>query len=165
MHLNATITLLKKMFKRIFILPALAVLFLTSCNSKGCYEKMDVKVYCSLYSLTLNKAVGIDSVSVWGAGSDSLVCDNDTVSELALELNPNLQKTQYVIQATQNGHIFTDTLSFYHKNKPWFESMECGCMVFSTLDSCKTTGTIFQSAVILDPDIINIKTKHVTLNI
>lgn len=126
---------------------------------------MDVKVYCSLYSLSLKKAVSIDSVTVWGVGSDSLIYDKETVSQLALELNPKKTETQYVIQVKDSKYTFTDTISLYHTNQPWFQSMECGCMVFSTLDSIKTKGVIFQSAKILDSKIINVETEHVILNI
>ena len=153
------------MFRRIWALPALATLLLTSCNSGGCYDTMDVKVYCSFYSQTLKEAVQIDSVTVWGLGSDSLIYDNETVSELALELNPKVQKTEYVVQAINSGYLYKDTLTLKYVNQPWFQSMECGCMVFSTLESFETTGEIFQSATILNPKIINQKTEHVVLHL
>ncbi|MFA7043193.1 MAG: DUF6452 family protein [Bacteroidales bacterium] len=153
------------MFRRIWVLTVLTVLLLTSCNNGGCYDTMDVKVYCSFYSQTLKKAVQIDSVTVWGVGSDSLIYSNETVSELALELNPKVQETKYVVQAIASGYLFKDTLTLKYTNQPWFQSMECGCMVFSTLESIVPTGTIFQSATILNPKIINQKTKHVVLNI
>lgn len=136
---------------------------LSSCNSNGCYEVTEVKVYCDFYRLSDNKAVTIDSVSVWGVGSDSLFYNKKKLSELALDLNPNAQETQYVVQVIQNGHQFVDTLSIAHTNQPWFQSMECGCLVFSTLDTCLTTKSIFQSATILNPKIINKKSKHVIL--
>ncbi|MDD4921203.1 MAG: DUF6452 family protein [Bacteroidales bacterium] len=153
------------MFKRIFGLSVMAALFLGSCNSKGCYETTEVKVYCSFYSLDSLRDVEIDSVTVWGVGSDSIICNNETVGELALELNPSAQETQYVVQAKAGGYTFTDTISLRHTNQPWFQNVECGCMVFSKLDTCLTTGSIFQSATILNPEIINKKTKHVVLNL
>jgi len=154
------------MFKQILALSALALLLLTSCSSNGCYETTDVKVYCNFYSLDSAFAVKFDSVSVWGVGSDSLIYKDKTVNEIGLELNPKAQETQYVIQIKAKGSniYFKDTISLYHTNQPWFQSMDCGCMVFSTLNSCKTTGSIFQSATILDSTIINKKTEHVVLN-
>ena len=153
------------MFKKIFGFLGFAVLLFSSCNSNGCYDEMDVRLYCGFYRLSDSTAVFIDSISVWGVGSDSLVYNKMNLNELALELNPNTQETQYVIQVKQSGNTFIDTLSLFHTNQPWFQSMECGCMVFSTLDSCKTTGSIFQSASILDSKIINHKTEHVLLNL
>jgi len=154
------------MFKYCLTLSALALLLLASCSSNGCYETTDVKVYCNFYSLDSAFAVKFDSVSVWGVGSDSLLYKDLSVNEIGLELNPKAQETRYVIQIKAKGSefYFRDTISLYHTNQPWFQSMECGCMVFSTLDSCKTTGSIFQSATILDSSIINKKTEHVVLN-
>jgi len=167
MLLNATITSLKKMFKRLFGLLALAIVLLTSCNTGGCYESTDVKVYCSFYQVDSLRAVGFDSVKVWGVGSDSLIYNNDSTNELALELNRKAQITQYVFQvkAQKTTYYFTDTITLYHTNQPWFQSIDCGCMVFSTLDSCKTTGSIFKSTKILDSKIINTKKEHVILNL
>jgi len=145
-------------------LPVLALFLLTSCNSGGCYESTSVKVYCTLHSLLQNKDVKMDSISVWGAGSDSLVYNNESLSELELDLNPNAQETKYVVQIKTDGNLYKDTLSLKHTNQPWFQSMECGCMVFSTLDTCLTTGTIFQSANIVNHQVNNQQTENVVLN-
>lgn len=149
------------MSKKAFLFLSFVIILFSSCNSKGCYDNMEVKVYCNFYRLSDKVAVSVDSASVWGIGSDSLVYNNENLSQLALELNPKKEETQYVIQAVQNGHTYIDTLSLYHTNQPWFQSMECGCMVFSTLDSCKTTGSILQSTVIVNPKINNNQTENV----
>jgi hypothetical protein len=153
------------MFKKISILLVPFSIMLLSCNSTGCYDQTDVKVNCSFYSLDTKKAVSLDSVTVWGVGSDSIIYDNSTLSEIALELNPKSNETKYVFQAVAEGYTFRDTLTFKHTNKPWFQSMDCGCMVFSTLDTCLTTGSIFQSVTIVNHEVINYDTEHVVLNI
>ncbi|NLE31699.1 MAG: hypothetical protein GX619_01555 [Bacteroidales bacterium] len=138
---------------------------LTSCQSNGCYEETDVKVRCSFYWDDEAAAVSIDSLSVWGVGSDSLLYDNSTVSLLELELNPNATSTRFVVQVVANDYPFLDTLTFLHTNNPWFESMDCDCMVFSTLDTCLTTGRIFQSASLPQRSVTNAKTTHVVLHL
>jgi len=160
------------MYKRSGCFLSLALLLLASilasCNNSGCYDKMDVKVKCSFYSLDSAYAVTIDSVSVWGVGSDSLVYKNKNLSEISLDLDPNSSETRYVFQVIgSGGYKFMDTITFKHVNKPWYQSAECGCMVFNTLDTCLTTGSIFQSATILEKEITNteIETEHVILNI
>jgi len=154
------------MYNRYLLVLLPALLLLASCNSTGCYEETEVKVRCSFYYLSESEAVSLDSISVWGVGSDSLVYDKETVSELALELNPSASETRYVVQAVaSSGYTFIDTLTFLHTNRSWFESMDCDCMVFSTLDTCLTTGTIFQSATISNTDVTNYETTHVVLNI
>jgi hypothetical protein len=145
---------------------ALIVLLLPGCNSKGCYEDMSVRLYANFYTIDTDDgevAVSVDSLSVWGVGTDSLLYDNADESGLELILNPNSQQTQYVVAAVQDGYIFVDTLTFDHTNEPWFQSMECGCRVFSTLTGCRTKGIIFQSAVIADSSVNNLESEHVKL--
>jgi hypothetical protein len=163
MHRNAINTLLKKMSKKILLPLFIAGILFSSCSSTGCYDNMNVLVYCNFYQFSDKAAVSVDSITVWGVGSDSLIYDNETLNQLALELNPKSEETQYVIQAVQNGYTSIDTLSLYYTNQPWFQSMDCGCRVNSTLDSCKTEGSIVQSTVIVNPKVNINQTKNVIL--
>lgn len=147
----------------LFFLPLLLLLF--SCNNQGCYEETDVIVNCSFFYIEEDKAVSIDSVTVWGVGTDSLVYKNSTLKKMSLELNPLSEETKFVFQAVAEGYIFRDTITFKHSNKPWFQSMECGCMVFSTLDTCLTTGNIFRSVRIPEHEVKNIDIEHVVFNL
>lgn len=148
----------------------LAGFILTSCGNEGCYETRDVKVYChfsALNDLNQASAVEFDSMTIVGVGSDSILYKDEKLSELALELNPKANLTQFVvyIKAKGSNYYFKDTLSLYHTNDPWFQSMDCGCMIFSKLDSCKTTGSIFKSVTIKDSTIVNKKSEHVILHL
>lgn len=157
--------LLKKNFNRAALLLA-TVLLLSNCSSNGCYEDMSVKLYANFYTLNnkgVEVAVQVDSMSVQGIGSDSILYKNKTISKLELDLNPNATETQFLVTAMQNGHLFVDTLTLLHHNKPWFQSMECGCRVFSTLDACRVGGIIFKSATIADSAVINLKSEHVRI--
>lgn len=165
MRRNAIIMRLKKNFKRAAFLFA-TVWLLSSCSSNGCYEDMSVKLYVNFYHVnSKNKevAVQVDSMTVKGIGSDSILYKNKTLSGFELDLNPNASQTQYLIVAVQDGYAFKDTLTLYHHNKPWFQSMECGCRVFSTLDSCNVGGQIFESVRVADSSVINLKSEHVRL--
>ncbi len=96
---------------------------------------------------------------------DSLLYKNKAVSSIELELNPNASISRYVFKmATTNG-TFYDTLSFYYTSSSWFQSMDCDCMTFSTLDSCVTAGSLFPSVTLNQPNITNTKTTHVVLNL
>jgi len=162
---NATIMLLKKSSKRTVLLFA-AVLLLSACSSNGCYEGMSVKLYANFYTVNLSGKtipVQLDSMTVKGVGSDSILYKNKTLSGFVLDLKPNALQTQFLVTTQQNGYIFTDTLTLEHHNKPWFQSMECGCRVFSTLDACRVGGFIFKSATIKDSAVINLKSEHVRL--
>jgi hypothetical protein len=122
-------------------------------------------VVCSFYQTDLSRAVSLTGVSVWGLGMDSLLYKNKAVSSIELELNPNASISRYVFKmATTNG-TFYDTLSFYYTSSSWFQSMDCDCMTFSTLDSCVTAGSLFPSVTLNQPNITNTKTTHVVLNL
>jgi hypothetical protein len=163
---NATNTALKKNFSFWSLGIVLIALLLYGCSNKGCYDDMSVKLYVHFYHTNtsgVTSAYSIDSMSVWGVGSDSLLYTNQVLSKLELDLNPNASQTQYVITALQNGQLFIDTLTLIHHNEPWFQSMECGCRVFSTLEGCRVSGVIFKSAVIQDSAVINYTSEHVKL--
>jgi hypothetical protein len=155
---------LKKLSKPLLFI-ALVVLLL-SCGSNGCYEDMSVKLYANFYTVNtkgVEVAVQVDSMTVKGIGSDSILYKNKTLSGFELDLNPNASQTKFLVTAVQNGYAFKDTLTLVHHNKPWFQSMECGCRVFSTLDACRVSGVIFKSVEITDSSVINLKSEHVRL--
>ncbi len=165
MHRNAINMLLKKNFNRTALLLA-TVLLLSSCSSNGCYEDMSVKLYANFYTVNskgVEVAVQVDSMTVKGVGSDSIIYKNKTLKGFELDLNPNATESQFLVTTLQNGYLFKDTLTLVYHNKPWFQSMECGCRVFSTLDACRVGGIIFQSSTIKDSSVINLKSEHVRL--
>lgn len=124
-----------------------------------------MKVVCTFYQTDLSRAVTLSGVSVWGLGKDSLLYDNKTVSKIELELDPNASTTRYVFKMVTNNGTFYDTLTFYYNSKTWFQSMDCDCMTFSTLDSCATAGSLFPSITLNQSKVTNTKTTHVVLNL
>lgn len=143
-----------------------ALFLLSSCQSSGCYENTEIKLRCTFYWDNQATAIAIDSLSVWGVGADSLVYSNERVSQLELSLDPNASSTRYVVQVMAGQVPVRDTLTFLHTNRLWFESMDCDCMVFSTLDTCLTTGRIFQSATLSHRTVNNNPTTiHVVLHL
>lgn len=165
MHPNATAMPLKKLSKLAAFLFA-TLLLASGCSSNGCYEDMSVKLYANFYTVNSKGkevAVQVDSVTVKGIGSDSVLYKNKTLSGFELDLNPNATESKFLVSTMQEGYLFVDTLTFVHLNKPWFQSMDCGCRVFSTLKACRVKGVIFQSATIADSSVINLKSEHVRL--
>jgi len=138
---------------------------LTACGSSGCYEQTEVKLRGNLYLLSEGKNITLDSISVWGIGNDSLIYQNARLSQLALPLNPSSGESQFVFQVVNNGHAYKDTLLFIYSKRPWFESMDCDCMMFSHLDTCLTTGHLISSVSILEHEIINNDAVHVLFNL
>jgi hypothetical protein len=148
-----------------FLLLSACVSLFAACQNKGCYEQTDVKVVCTFYQTDLSRAVTLSGVSVWGMGMDSLLYNNKTVSKIELELNPNDSTTRYVFKMVTTNGTFYDTLTFYYNSETWFQSMDCDCMTFSTLDSCETAGSLFPSITLNQPKVTNSKTTHVVLNL
>lgn len=141
------------------------LLLLSACDSKGCYDSTEVKVVCTFYQTDLSKPVSLSGLSVWGLGKDSLLYTNSAVDKIELELNPTASITRYVFKMAGTNGTFYDTLTFYYSSGTWFQSMDCDCMTFSTLDSCTTTGTLFPSATLKQAKVTNTKTSHVVLNL
>jgi hypothetical protein len=151
------------MFKTSFW-AVLFLTFLTACGSSGCYEATDVTLYCLFYSDSKNDTVSLSKTSVWGVGSDSLIYDNTSIAELALELNPDSTTTRFVISMQTDTTDLVDTVTFIYHNKAWFASMDCNCLTFSTLDTCINTGIIFTSIDIKNHTVDNTETTHVVLH-
>ena len=153
------------MSEKIYCLLLPFLLLLVSCNNTACYDKTKVTVNCGLYSQETNKLVSVAKVTVKGIGSDSIIYNNISLNEFSLELNPNTNETKFVVMVTAESVYYLDTLTFIHTNRPWFQSMECGCMTFSTLDTCLTTGRIFKSVEITEHEVTNLAIEHVKLKI
>lgn len=149
---------------RFLLLTGLLALFI-SCSTTGCYEDTNVKVVCTFYQTERSTDVTLTGVSVWGLGKDSLLYNNMAVNKVELELNPNASVTRYVFRMTNNYGTFYDTLTFYYTSATWFQSMDCDCMTFNTLDSCTTAGTLFPTLSIVQPKVTNTKTTHVVLKL
>jgi hypothetical protein len=138
---------------------------ITACSSRGCYDDMTVRMYVYFYTQNADSSVSVtlDSLSVQGVGSDSILYQNISSDGIELYLNPISEVTQFAFTCEQNGQLFKDTLTIQHTNQPWFQSLECGSMVFSTLKQVQVTGSIFNSAVITDSTVNTTVTKHVKL--
>lgn len=124
---------------------------------------MNVRLTASFYSKQSSSSLTLDSVSVRGIGRDSLLYENETLSELELFLNPTSDTTRFLISIQQDGALYTDTLTFHHTNTVWFQSLECGYMVFNHLQSCSHEGSIFDSVVIEDSTVNNNDSEHVRI--
>jgi hypothetical protein len=135
------------------------------CNSKGCYENMNVRFVAGFYFVQRGSAtrVSMDSVTVKGVGMDSMIYDNKTLSGMTLYLNPTATSTQFQISVQDNGQIYTDTLTIHHNNHPSFESLECGYKVYYTLTSCSGLTTLADSVSIYNASVNNETKEHVKI--
>lgn len=138
---------------------------LSACASMGCYEDNSVRLQVGFYQQSSSSLVAIDSVSIWGVGSDSLLYNNKSLQTFELDLNPLSYETRYVIRVQDGLFRMQDTLTIRHQNQPWYESSDCGCVLHSSIDTCFTAETLFESVTIQERQVQSNDIQHILLNI
>lgn len=126
------------------------ITFGVSCQPNDqCYKENIVEM--SVTFKDKNKAaVTLDSVTIQGVGSDSVLYANQkSVRTVSLPLQKTQNSTQYVFCS---GNL-VDTLTIEHTNTENFISLECGCFVYHTLQNIYSTGSWIDSVAIINPEI------------
>lgn len=126
---------------------------LVSCQPDNqCRKENIVEMQVSFRNKAMSK-VSLDSVSIHGVGSDSVLYDNKkSVNHVALPLHKTKEVTQFVFS---NG-TKADTLTLEHVNTENFISLECGCFVYHTLQNAYSCGTWIDSVAIITTEITTI---------
>ncbi len=144
------------------------VLCCISCNNNtSCRVTNDIALKIGFYSETtdslgtttvLSKA--IDSITIQGIGSDSILYNNaKSVSSVSLPLHNTLNTTSYAM--TVNG--VQDTLVVNHQNNDLFVSLECGCFTYHTIESVTETARFFDSIAFIEYEIGRTQTENIQL--
>lgn len=152
------------------ITTSLLAVFLTACNSSDdCREETDVKLTIDFMTRTYdnnsktykNAALVIDSLTVRGLGSDSLIYNNSKkLKSIKLPLRIGSDETAFEIRFND----ITDTLYFHHNNNDqYFISLECGCVVAHEILRISTTAHFSDSIIINNKDVNNIETTHIQI--
>lgn len=130
---------------------------LVSCQPDNqCRKENIVQMQVSFKNKALSK-VSLDSVTIQGVGSDSVLYDNKkSVNEVSLPLHKTKDKTQFVFS---NG-VKVDTLSIEHLNTDNFISLECGCFVYHTIQRAYSCGTWIDSVAIITTEITSINAEE-----
>ncbi len=147
----------------------IALALLTSCNDQKCTESTVTNARASFYTKSGLTALTFDSVSIKGIGQvkDSILYSKvRKTKSVLLPLRIQAENTAFQIQfyrsnsATKNQ---TDTIRFYHKNKPQYISPDCGCSVFYHIDSVKYTRHRIDTVKITQPEITNQDEEHIQI--
>ncbi len=144
--------------------------FLISCNSSDdCREETDVNLtinfmtrpFDSISKTYKNAALTIDSLTVRGLGSDSLIYNNSKkIKSIKLPLRIGSNETAFELRINN----ITDTLYFQHSNNnQYFISLECGCIVTHEILRASTTAHYLDSIIINNKDVNNIETTHIQI--
>lgn len=110
------------------------------------YTYADVVLYDTLSDGTIKETVVKDSLL-----NDTLYNKEKGLSSFSLPLSYNT-RTTYVIHYTEK---MRDTIEVTHKNTPFLSDIECGAMMFYTVEKIKFTTNALDSVVTVNPDINN----------
>ncbi|MDR1585137.1 MAG: hypothetical protein LBS07_03040 [Prevotellaceae bacterium] len=102
----------------------------------------------------------IDSVTVSGLDSDSLIADNKKkLSSVDLYLNKFAEETKFSIAFNDT----IDTLIVWHRNTEEYLSFQCGCIVTHLIDSVGITGHFIDSISIKNNEVNTLNAKNIEL--
>lgn len=152
-------------YKILFL--GLLTLVLLNCEpDKECRQTANVncKVVFACDTMGADSAMirfkTIDSLSVWGLGSDSVLYDNrKNVTSLLLPLRGDTTITKFLMVL----HGSTDTITVYHQNTNTFISLACGCFIYHTIDTVLCSSALLDSVQILNTAVENYEQDNVRL--
>jgi hypothetical protein len=144
--------------KILFLLFAICALSLTNCTSDGeCMQNTDIQATAKFHQPLYNSETGEYEISdyseiikIFGAGNDSILSDTLLIKEILLPLNPLKETTEFVFEIKDKA---ADTLTLFYKNKEYFMSLECGCLVFQTLENVEFTTNQIDSVFISNNEV------------
>lgn len=147
------------------ILSALAVLCavaLNSCTGDGCTDNSSSLPLAHFYQN--GKAVTVSNLSVRGIGApgDSILVDNESVSEVYLPLPPSAKMCQFEFNYNTEGAP-ADTITLHYTATPMFANMDCGAMYGFNISAHQFTRHAIDSVALVKPEVTN--NNAVTLRI
>lgn len=145
----------------------LALVCLCACQpDTSCRQDLDVTAGVTLKGTTIDSlGVGIeftswDSITVQGAGNDSLLYDNSkSINRLSLPLRGDTTYTVYRL----NWHGQDAVITVKHDNTQRFISMACGCVVYHTIEAVSFTGSWIDSVKIINSAVEPAEQENVTV--
>lgn len=148
---------MKKIFSYIISLTFLAIA-LSACRSE-CYVQQIATLKIGFLDSVSYKAKNISGLTVIGLLNDSILYNNTTKSSIELPLHSNQTQTVYrlILPARVNtGAKDTILLNVDHTPKPQLVSLECGCVMFHTINDAKLINNTYNFKMQLtNPNVVN----------
>lgn len=148
--------------KRLAIIALVAAALLTACDDGTCNDNGSSLPLAAFYAdgnATTPVTVSYLTVRGIDAPGDSLLVDNQALSQLYLPLRATVNATQYAISHyvtdTGSSTLVTDTLSLAYRAIPYFHSEECGAMYNFEITSLDHTTHGIDSVTLTTPLITN----------
>ena len=147
--------------KYIYLFIAVLSLLLTSCLDTECIDETRTYMRVTFYSYETKKAATPDSLSLYGAGNDEKIFDNNKKVALPalISLKDSDNETEFII--TING--IDDTMRFVHSNSLYLISKECGYSMYHTIDTVYFTTNEIDSIYLTNKDITLRKIENVAI--
>lgn len=148
------------MMKTFFTIVASCFLMLavTACGDGSCYDNGNSLPLVRFY-MSGSGSVTVSGLSMRGvdAPGDSLLINNESLSETYLPLRATKSSTQWIIQLMATDHsTVADTLTINYDSTPYFASAECGAMFSFDIKNVSTTHNIIDSVVVKQSRVTNV---------
>lgn len=133
---------------------AMLCMVLSSCTGDGCTDNSAALPLATFYQD--GKAVTVTGLSVRGIGApgDSILVDNESVSELYLPLPPAAKECQFEFNYNTEGAP-SDTLTLHYTATPAFAGVDCGAMYYFEITSHRHTHHAIDSVALVNPLVTN----------
>lgn len=143
--------------------------FVACTNSDDtCRENKYVRLQIKLYRDTLNKKTllrdtftfSIDSITVKGVGSDSLLYNNQKlISTLQLPLNPAKKEVKYILLLNN----IEDTLTIKYNYSDEYLSLECGVLRTFDITTAESTHHYSHSLILSQSKVSTINAENIRI--
>ena len=150
--------------RRLPIIFMLLIIICSACKQdETCRESKQVFLHVGFFESVSNKAVLIDSLTVFaldqeGSAMDSVLYDNQkNVSKINLPLNKEEQACLFVIQLND---LPQDTLFVLYENTDYFISYPCGMIITHKLDTVRSTHHIIKDVKMVYKNINTTDVQH-----
>lgn len=147
-----------KEFFKYFIYIALTLAMLSGCGDGSCYDNGSAVPMARFYASGTTTQLSANGLTVTaiGAPGDSLLVNNETVSDLHLPLRAGTTSTQWRLTFTADDLTLTDTVTIDYQPVEYFASVECGAMYYFDITNVTTTHNVIDSITVPLPHVTHV---------
>lgn len=139
------------------------LMVVVGCEGNGCLDNGSAIPMAKFYNAQGAEAT-IATLTAYGIGApgDSVLTNNESVSQLYLPLRVNVTATQFVLDYNTDG-VDNDTLTFNYVPIRYFASKDCGAMYRFRVETYSFTRHAVDSVAITDSLITNVDKEYIKI--
>ena len=145
----------------LFLLLVITTAVICSCSVGTCFDETESMVKADFYSMESGTTTTADSLTLYGAGMDSLTIYNKSLKLKRAEMPLYAETGECNLVARLNG--VNDTLTFRYSGSFNLISKECGYTYYFTLDTVLTTNNIIDSVAITKKTITTLNEENIRI--